>query len=294
MKNKTVLLCSLICSLILLAIACNLPSTVTTITPSPLIGVPENSPIPTSAPALSPIPTQAPLPADLPFTIDCTALPASRQADCDSYITATRDQVYPIFREVTGVSLSRCYKEIHYIILPTDPGPEAGGLSAGDTITYNQRYSVDLPHRYDVHELLHSISACTGALDQHVLHALVENYVYDRLGVHDPGYFEDRSSDILTVALNSSFEKVKTASGQELIDNCRAILISKTTLAFFDLGPASVASIYQSTIVPVKIAASPNPTLVTVWGSSAEQIEALLEGLEQNYKYVIDVPQCGY
>jgi hypothetical protein len=280
MKNKTALLWILI----LLTIACNLPGAVATTSPFPA---------PTTAiPISTPAPTQTPLSSDLPFTIDCSALPESRKADCDSFIAATRDQVYPIFREVTGVSLSKCYKEIHYVILPTDPLSGAGGLSAGDTITYNQAYSIDLPHRYDVHELLHSISSCTGALDLHVFHGLVMNYVYDRLGVHDPGYFQDKLFE--GTGPDSLPEKVKTASGQELSDSCKGILIDKVTNAFFDLGPSSAQPLYQSTIAPLEITTPPNPNLVTVWGTAAEQIESLLETMEQDFKYPVDVPECGY
>jgi hypothetical protein len=93
--------------------------------------------------------------------------------------------------------------------------------------------------------------------------------------------------------LDSQLEKVKTASGQELIDNCRGILMRKTTIAFFDLGPQAVAPLYQSTINPPE-SITPNPNLTTVWGAYAQQIEALLETLEQDYKYSIDVPECGY
>ncbi len=298
MKNKTVLLYVLI----LLLTACNLPGNTAIATSSPLPGItdPEQPPaptltsVPTQLPTPLPSPTSTPPPSDLPFTIDCSALPASRQVDCDSFIAATRDQVYPIYREVTGVSLSKCYKEIHYVILSTDPGQGAGGLSAGDTITYNQKYSIDLPHRYDVHELLHSINACTKALDFHVMHGMVMNYVYDRLGVHDLGYFDPRSSDNLTIGLDMQLEKVKTASGQDLINNCKGILMRKTTIAFFDLGAQSAQAIYQSTVPPLKIAAQPNSSLVNVWGTAAPQIQALLETLEQDYKYSIDVPKCGY
>ncbi len=287
---------------ILMMTACNLPggmpsaSQPPTIQPifSPTITIPESKPTETPTQAPTQPPTQTPLPSDLPFTIDCSALPASRQADCDSFIAATRDQVYPIFREVTGVSLSKCYKSIHYIILPTDPGPGAGGISAGDTITYNQKYSIDLPHRYDVHELLHSISSCAGALDVHVFHGMILNYVYDRLGVHDPGYFDDRTSDNLTIGVELQLEAIKTASGQELANQCRGLLTRKTTIAYFDLGGQSVQSLYRSTIRPPEIVTAPNPKLVAVWVGYAEQVEALLETLEQDYGYSIDVPECGY
>ena len=175
--------------LILITLACNAPSQLPA-TMAPIESTQTSTPPKTSTPTVTTSPTEAALPptptltpttvpSDLPFTIDCSALPASRQADCDAFIAATRDQIYPIYRELTGVSLSKCYKSIHYVILPTDPGAGAGGLSGGDTITYNQKYSIDLPHRYDVHEILHSISMCTRALDDHVLHGLMILGNYD-------------------------------------------------------------------------------------------------------------------
>jgi hypothetical protein len=289
-------------------IACNAPGQL------PATSVPDEStrlpdPSATSAPTETSLPTETAIPptalptptltpttvpSDLPFTIDCSALPASRQADCDAFITATRDQVYPIYRELTGVSLSNCYKSLHYVILPTNPSAGAGGLSGGDTITYNQKYSIDLRHRRDVHELLHSISSCTKALDDHVLHGLVMNYVNDQLGIHDAGYFIAKTSDDLTVNLDFLLKNVKTASGKDLKDACRGILMRKTTLAYFELGKESVQKIYQSTIRPLKITTPPNQKLINVWGTSAEQVEALLETFEQDFQYNIDVPECGY
>ncbi len=282
---------------VLIVTACNLPSSVTitaTPSPAPRSTSPKQLPSPTPIPIPSQSPTPTALPSDLPFTIDCSALDASRQADCDAYIAATRDVSYPILKEVTGVSLSKCYKEMHYIILPTDPASGAGGLSGGDTITYNKAYSIDLRHRYDVHELLHSISSCARALDGHAFHGLVKNYVYDRLGVHDPGYFDEKSSENLTIGLELNLEKVKTASGEELIGNCRGILLRKMTRVFFDLGPQTVAPLYQSTISPSETTTPPNPNLSIVWGKNARQVEVLLETLKQDYKYSIDVPECGY
>jgi hypothetical protein len=308
MKNKVIS----IVVLILITFACNLPGqlpvTPSSIPPSqmPLLSATSAStaistPTATIAPTktqqvILPTPTLTPttVPSDLPFTIDCSALSASRQADCDAFVAVTRDQVYPIYREVTGVSLSKCYKSIKYVILPKDPGAGAGGLSGGDTITYNQKYSIDLRHHYDVHEILHSISTCAKALDNHVFHGLVMNYVYDQLGVHDAGYFTDKTSQDLTTNLDFLLKKAKTASGADLKDACRGILMRKTTLLYFDLGAKSVQKLYQSTIKPLKITAPPNPKLVSVWGKDAEQVEALLETLKQDYQYNLDVPECGY
>jgi hypothetical protein len=240
-----------------------------------------------------PTPTNTLPPSDLPFTIDCTALPESLMARCDTFLAATRDVVYPIERELTGVNLSQCYKEIHYVILPTDPGPNAGGFSSGDTITYNQRYSIDLAHSYDVHEILHSINTCAGALDLHVFHGMIMNAVYDRLGVHDRGYFEDRSAENLNLELENLQTEVKKASGTELTNLCVGILMRRTTIAYFDLGASAITPLYRSTIPPLKNATSPDAKLVEVWGGNAGQIEALRETLQRYYRYTIDVPECG-
>ncbi|HTX91265.1 MAG TPA: hypothetical protein VMC09_08615 [Anaerolineales bacterium] len=281
---------------ILMALACNLPSKVSV--PDSSLETPTSTeePLPTHPPAPTGTPSPTFLQSDLPFTIDCKALPASRQADCDAFIATTRDQVYPILREVTGVSLSKCYQSIHYIILDTDPVQGGGGISAGDTITLNRRYSIDLPHRYDVHELLHSASTCAGALDQHIFHGMIMNYVYDRLGVHDPGYLVDKSSSDLTDGLNSQLESVKTASGTDLVNACKGILARKMTLLFFSLDEQSIRQLYRSTIPPLKVAAAPNAKLVEIWGSKAkaEQVEALLETLKQEEQISFDVPECGY
>jgi hypothetical protein len=242
---------------------------------------------------VTPSPTIALPPSDLPFTIDCSALPASRGADCDAFLATTRDVVYPIERELTGVSLSTCFKQIHYVILPTDPGSEAGGLSFGDTIQLNKAYSIDLSHPYDVHELLHSISTCANALDNHVFHGMIMNAVYDRLGVHDAGFFEDRSSADLNVALTNLLSQAKKASGAELTGLCIGILPRKMTLAYFDLGASAITSLYRSTILPVKNDTPPSAELTQVWGGYAPQFEALRETLQRDFTYALDVPECG-
>lgn len=232
-------------------------------------------------------------PSDLPFTIDCSALPESRTADCQAFLATTRDVVYPIERALTGVNLSHCYKEIHYIILPTDPGPNAGGLTSGGTITYNEKYSIDLPHRYDVHEILHAISGCAGALDNHAFHGMIMNAVFDRLGVHDAGFFEDRSAPDLNVVLENNEAQAKKATGAELTGLCIGILQRKMTIAYFDLGAGAITSLYRSTIPPLKNATSPDAKLAAVWGGYAPQVEALRETLQRDFTYALNAPECG-
>jgi hypothetical protein len=302
-------------SLIWIAIACNLPGqavvapsrpTDTRTPAASTILSSRESQTPTPAtvrtathtipPALTTIRTATDtfLPSDLPFTIDCSALPASRRADCDAFLAATRDRSYPMERELTGVNLSQCYKEIHYIILPTDPQPNAGGISAGDVITYNQRYSIDLTYPYDTHEILHSISSCAGALDLHIFHGMILNAVYNRFRVYEPGYFEDRTSENLNIILEFLLNDVKTAGGAELANMCIGILSRKMTIAYFDLGEKAVTRLYRSTIKPLKNLAPPNAKMVEVWGGYAQQVEALLERIDQEYKYRLDIPECGF
>jgi hypothetical protein len=287
--------------LISAAVACNLPGLTDVAetvsfavrTPGPAETLPAGKKA-TWTPTTLPTATITYPPADLPFTIDCSALPASRQADCESFLAATRDIVYPMERELTGVSLSQCYKEIRYIILPEDPRPGAGGISSGDVITYNQRYSIDLDYRYDPHEILHSISGCGRALDLHVFHGMIMNAVYDRLGVSARGYYEARSSENLNAGLEAVEAEARNATGANLTNLCIGILMRKMTIAYFDLGEGAITELYRSTIAPFENLTPPDARQVEIWGGYAPQVDALLEKLVQEYKYPLDIPSCGF
>jgi hypothetical protein len=287
--------------LISAAAACNLPglegmtemSSSVARTPASAETLPAGS-SKTLTPTIPPTATVTYPPSDLHFTIDCSALPATRQADCESFLAATRDLVYPIERELTGVYLSQCYKEIRYVILPTDPRPHAGGISAGDVITYNQRYSIDLVHRYDTHEILHSISSCAQALDAHIFHGMIMNAVYDRFGIHDVGYYEDRSSENLNAAVEGLETEARKASGADLTNLCIGLLMRKMTIAYFDLGEGAITVLYRSTIAPLTSLTPPDARQVEIWGGYIPQVDALMETLEQQFKYRIELPSCGY
>lgn len=202
-------------------------------------------PLPSRSPSgnLTPPPTTS----DLPFTIDCSDLGSSRQTECSDFIAATRDMVYPLLRSITGVSLSQCYDEIHYTILQELPISGAGGFTYRNEITYLPTYSIDGQYKYDVHELIHSFSYCSGALDDHIFHGMIRNYVYAKLGVHDLGYFTPENSFVSY--LNQEKETVSTLSGQELIDTCKGILGGETTLAYFNLNELALQRLYRSTFV---------------------------------------------
>jgi hypothetical protein len=226
--------------------------------------------------------------ADLPFKIDCSELDSARQSICKSYIAKTRDEIYPHLREITSTSLSSCYDAVYYKIISGGPRAGAGGITSRNRITYDQRYSVDLDPPYDVHELLHSISQCNGALDEHVFHGAILNAVYVRLG-RKPFYKKESSSE----NMNRLIKAVETSGGPDLHNKCRAILSEQMTILYFDLGEEAIQKLYRSTISPHP-ASQPNKQLVNVWGPSATRVQALLEILKREYKYNFSVPGCGY
>ena len=301
--------CFLLLILIFLETACNLPhgiaplsgatATRTVVPVSPLPPSPTITAIQTMVPA-SPLPptltmTATFVPPDLPFYIDCSAISANRQADCNAYLAYTRDRVYPILRDVTGVSLSKCYASITYSIVPHETNEMYGGFSDGANISYAEQYSLDNPIPFDVHELIHSISDCSGALDAHVFHGLLMNYVFDQL--HDPvadSYIvnEHQASNLLRRDITDA----KKASSQDLFNQCNGILVNQVAVTFFQKSDkVSIQTFYRATIPPVQLDEQPNATLISMWGKeSAKQVEAVLEMLKKDYNLSLKVPVCGY
>jgi hypothetical protein len=124
---------------------------------------------------------------------------------------------------------------------------------------------------------------------------MLKNYVYDRLGVHDAGYFTSQTSDDLTKNLDFLYSKAKTASGADLGDACRGIFQRKMTGLYFDLGDKDIfTDLYRGTIIPVKISRQPNSIITASWGPEAKQVEEILEMLKNKYQKSMDVPECGY
>ncbi len=214
---------------------------------------------------------------DLPFKIDCTELDPARQSICKSYLATTRDEVYPLLKDITGTPLSSCYDSVYYKIVPGSPRAGAGGLTSRNRITYDQRYSVDLKPPYDAHELLHSFSQCNGALDDHVFHGGIMNAVYVRMG-RKPAYGKESASENQSQLVKT----IETSGGADLHNKCRAILGEQMTIVYFDLGEEAVQRLYRSTISPHPVS-KPSQQLVNVWGPSAARVEALLEVLKREY-----------
>ena len=231
--------------------------------------------------------------ADLPFFIDCEKIDPAKRGICQSYIEATRDRSYPILRDMTGTYLSRCYDAVYYTILPGDVRQGAGGVADRNRITYNQRYSIDLDHAWDQHELIHTISDCNGALDEHVFHGPLMNAVASRLGAREAGYFYGREEAVELNRYNFDVLGKPGQSDSQRRDTCRGILGNQVTILYFDLGEDATMSLYRGTIEP-RPSAQPNAQLINHWGPAASQVQALLETVWYEYKYDFSVPACGF
>lgn len=286
-----------ILSVMVVVTACNMPGNgvVPEQTAAPVTSAPETQaaaeatlPPPTEAIVL---PTNTVAPADVTFNIDCSQVDSSKQPRCETYINQTRDVVYPLYRELTGTSLSQCYDSVNYTIYPGETvAPGAGGQAIGNQVNYAEAYTIDLPYKYDTHELLHTFAACNGALDEHVFHGVLMNAVYSRQNVFEPGYFIARDNP---AELNSVLvEMVKTSSGADLYNQCRGILGNHVTMGYFDLGEAPMIDIYKATFNASPVSA-PNTTLASIWGPSAAKVQLVLEKLD-GVKYPLDIPSCGY
>jgi hypothetical protein len=239
--------------------------------------------------------------ADLPFYIDCSRLEPSKQPLCDTYIANTRDKVYPVLKAFGGASLvdcpvGNCCKAIYYTIKPS--GQAAGGMSMGNRITYEEKCSGLESIQYDVHELLHTYSYCTCALDEHVFHGPVQHMVYTRLGRPLAGN-QDTAEDRATAVQwkNNYLEGMTSMSGPELNTGCVLILGFEMTVAYFDLGEDAIKRLYRLSMENPSPASAPKQRLVDIWGrENAKKVRVILEALKKEYNYSFnDLPSlCGY
>ncbi len=266
----------------------NAPAGVETGTPTPYGGLPAAATGET--PPVTAPPSNLP-PADLPFYIDCSAIDPSKQPACDAYIAATRDLVYPILREQTGVSLSSCYDAVYYTISPDDqpflpdgrPFPEAVGLADYNRIYYMQAASVDGMPLFDVHEMIHTIAFCTGALDGHAFHWPFENEVRRRLtGQGLPG---NRESAVQLMEAN--LQSIRADSN--LASECMGYLTNLVVVMYHDQGIEPIKRLYRSTILPVT-----TPAQGATPAPYSDRFKLLADILERDFHYQIDIPQCGY
>jgi hypothetical protein len=231
------------------------------------------------------------LPADLPFYIDCSAIDPARQADCEAYLTITRDQAYPILRELTGVSLADCYDGVYFTILPDNPQAGAVGIADQNHIQYSVAASLDDIPPYDTHELLHTVSMCSGALDYHIFHGSFDAQAkYLVSGYEFPGARES-AMDLRTYEI----EEVKGIAEPGLrTAPCLGILGNTVTVIYYDLGITAIQPLYRATI-DFDPALQPSPQLYELVGPQGNKIQALVNAIKQLYPdYAPDAPACGY
>jgi hypothetical protein len=237
-------------------------------------------------------PTQAVLPpVDVVFTADCSQIDPSRQPDCDEFIAQTSTLVYPRLVQLTGVSLANCYKEITYTIIPNDSSAQAGGYTTQNVITYMEAYSVDSVIPYDVHELIHSFSWCSGALDFHIFHGALMNAVYNQLGASQ---FSQYPTEAGTREELTNLRNVIAAmpADETRFDYCTGALADWVTIAHFQAGDAALPLMYQSTINAARLN-PPSELAAIIWRATAPAAQALAETITQQLGS-IELPECGF
>lgn len=210
---------------------------------------------------------------------------------CNSFTATTRDRIYPILRDITGVSVGQRWPEIHYKIFS---GGETGGRTQQNHITLGQRYSVDRKPPHDVHELLHVFNwyACPlSGVGDHMWHYAIPNAVYARMGWEIPF---SRAS--LVEGKESDVKELKMARGETLRNQRREILSKELGILYFDLGDKAISRLYRCTCHAHPVS-QPSAKLVAAWGTEAEQVQALLETLKREYKFTLDEQTrvaCGF
>lgn len=274
-----------------------IPTGVSTVRPT-TASLPGHNPNPTTV-ARKPATPFAP--ADLPFHIDCRALDPSRKPECDRFIANTRDLVYPLLRDITGTALSRCYAAVYYKIVPDEQLSTHRGEADKNRIVYSLRATLDAAPAplYDAHELLHTISFCSGALDQHVFHGAIENQVDLTLTGHswqNPG--RERVANWLTTKLVPDVKKMGNATPAPgegrgaKAELCERIFGDLVLILHYDAGIAPIKQLYRATINTGSV--TPNAQLSRLFGGQAKQFQVVVNALKQNPKFPIPVPECGY
>jgi hypothetical protein len=240
------------------------------------------SAIPASATPAATLP-----PIDVEFQIDCGAIDTGKQPTCDSYLSTTRDLAYSQLRRLTGISLADCYTVVDYTIQPASDN--IGGFTGENHITYSETYSVDT-QLYDVHELFHAFSFCSGALDAHVFHGAMMNAVFFAL---DDLEYSQYPTEAYT---NDEYQRIVAGipalAESERFDLCRAALGDLVTLAHFQLGDEALTRLYHSTISPDPLT-NPTDLANSIWQELAPQVETLVEALESETGSAVDLPDCG-
>jgi len=221
---------------------------------------------------------------------------AALKNNCDAFAKITREQVYPLLREITGVWIGEYYKEIRIKIVQNGSLKTAGGITSRDQIKLDQQYSVDRkPHHYDSHELVHVFNGCTGVLrgsGDHIWHAALMNAVQVRLG-WGPVFSRDDSVKNITRLCQQIEASPDAPQAFELRS---AVLSEELNLVYFALGEETIGRLYRRNMDPHPTA-KPSKRMVAIWGKSANQVQDIEETLQRDDKFTIDArtrKACGF
>jgi hypothetical protein len=233
---------------------------------------------------------------DVEFVFDFKALnlnsgdakkDAALKQRCAYFAKITRSEVYPLLREITGVSVGKHYIEIRYQILPpATVGRTIGGCAIDNEIKLDQRYSVDMNPPTDIHEMIHVFNHACGVLHgavDHVWHGALTDAVEVRLG-RKPQY----SRDDAVAAMQNGLKQIEASPNAFRSPVTRSgILTEQMTVFYFDLGEEAIGRLYRSTIDPHPVG-NPSASMVAKWGKEAEKVQALVETVKRDYKFTFD------
>ncbi len=127
---------------------------------------------------------------------------------------------------------------------------------------------------------------CSNALhgsDDHVWHEAVMNAVQVRMGWGPVFPRADSAANITRLC-----QKIEAAPNDPQVFQYRSSILSEEmNLAYFDLGEEAVGVLYRCTANP-RPAGKPSAQMAAAWGKSANQVQALVETLQRDYKFTFD------
>jgi hypothetical protein len=239
---------------------------------------------------------------DVEFVYDLTDLKinsgdakkdAALRGACGSFIDTTRNHVYPILRELTGIQVGRHFKQIQYTIVAADSvGSTAGGETIGNEIKLAARYSVSIAdgHPRDVHEMIHLFNNCSNTIhgsSDHIWHLPLMDAVCTNLGM--PVEYPESSLSSQNQAIRGRIGALPKMSFKDAYMLRTAILSEQIGLLYFHFGEKAITKLYESTINP-HARGKPSQAMAKAWLTEAEalKIEALLDILKRDFNFTFD------
>jgi hypothetical protein len=230
---------------------------------------------------------------DLKFNSGDAKKDAALKGACGTFVDTTRNHVYPVLRELTGVQVGKHFKQIQYTILAADSVSEtAGGVTVGNHIRLAERYSVGMSdgHPRDVHEMIHLFNNCSNTIhgsSDHIWHGPLMDAVCTHLGLRPD--FPESTISSENKRIRGRIEELPKMPAKDAYMLRTAILSDQLALLYFHLGEKAITRLYQSTINPHP-RSRPSQAMVQAWATEAEaeKIEAFLDVLKGAYNFTFD------